>query len=182
MRRYPLALFPLLIPLCSPFLVPFTYLETLLAVTGSCPPRSQAACKLSPPFLDPSSFPPHSKLPVPNLYTPYYDDFKNPASLVRNKYDPFFILNFDDVLQTSFLEKNDKSLLNQPFLGTCSSPCPCPCPRLCPCPRPSPSPCPCPCPWPCTCTEHVRVHIPVNVHVHVHPRPCPRTHLSLHTV
>jgi hypothetical protein len=44
----PLALFfPLLIPL-APFSIPFTYLETLLAVTGSCPLWSQVADKLSP--------------------------------------------------------------------------------------------------------------------------------------
>ncbi len=55
--------FPLLIPLCSPFLVPFTYLETLLAVTGSCPPRSQVACKLTPPF---STLPLPSPLQIPS--------------------------------------------------------------------------------------------------------------------
>jgi hypothetical protein len=62
---FPLLFFPLLIPFCSPFLVPFTYLETLLAVTGSCPPRSQVACKLTSPF---STLPP--SLPTPNSQYP----------------------------------------------------------------------------------------------------------------
>jgi hypothetical protein len=54
--------FPLL-----PFLFPFTYLETLLAVIGSRPPWSQVTRKLTSPFLNPSTFPPHSKFPVPRL-------------------------------------------------------------------------------------------------------------------
>ncbi len=43
------------------------YLETLLAVIGSRPPRSQVTRKLTSPFLNPSPFPPHSKFPVPKL-------------------------------------------------------------------------------------------------------------------
>ncbi len=52
--------FPFRFPFASlPF--PFTYLETLLDVIGSCPPWSQAARKLISPFPSP----PHSKIPTP---------------------------------------------------------------------------------------------------------------------
>ncbi len=65
MARSPYFLFPLADSLLLPFLDPFTYLDTLLAVTGSCPPRSQVACKLTSPF----STLPHS-LPTPNSQYP----------------------------------------------------------------------------------------------------------------
>jgi hypothetical protein len=76
----PLAESPLL-----PFWTPFTYLETLLAVTGSVhlslrllvnwPPLSQ-------PF--PQSLPPPNSQ-NPGYQAPHYDDLKIPASSVRNK-------------------------------------------------------------------------------------------------
>ncbi len=81
MAQSPCFLFP---PCWFPFaslLLPFTYLETLLGVIGSRPPRSQATRKLTSPFLTPSPFPPHSKFPVPQVnYAPYYDGILIPAS------------------------------------------------------------------------------------------------------
>ncbi len=81
----------LLSPCWFPFpslLFPFTYLEPLLGVIGSRPPRSQVTRKLTSPFLTP----PHS-LPIPNSqypqvnYAPYYDDIMIPASLgLEHKY------------------------------------------------------------------------------------------------
>jgi hypothetical protein len=71
--------FPLL-----PLLISFTYLETLLAVTGSRPPWSQVTRKLTSPFSTPSH-PPLFQIPSTQVnYAPHYDDFKIPASLVRN--------------------------------------------------------------------------------------------------
>ncbi len=82
----PLADSPLLpfAPLSNPSLL--TYLETLLAVTGSVhlglrllvnwPPLSQ-------PF--PQSLPPPNSQ-NPGYQAPHYDDFKTPASSVRNNY------------------------------------------------------------------------------------------------
>ncbi len=64
MWRFPLALFPLADSLFAPFLSPFTWLETLLAVTGSCPPQSQVACKLTL-HLHPSPSVSHSEIPTP---------------------------------------------------------------------------------------------------------------------
>ncbi len=74
---------------CSPCwapCIPFTYLETLLAVTGfvhlglrllvNWPPLPQ-------PFPIPSPF----QIPSTQVkYAPHYDDFKDLASLVRNSY------------------------------------------------------------------------------------------------
>jgi hypothetical protein len=57
-------LFPFLIPFCPPF-VSLYLLGTLLAVIGSCPPRSQVARKLISPFPSPSPYTPHSKIPTP---------------------------------------------------------------------------------------------------------------------
>ncbi len=54
--------------LLSPFLSPFVslyLLGTLLAVIGSCPPRSQVARKLISPFPPPSPYTSHSKIPTP---------------------------------------------------------------------------------------------------------------------
>jgi hypothetical protein len=48
----------------SPF-VSLYLLGTLLAVIGSCPPRSQVACKLISPFPSPSPYTPLSKIPTP---------------------------------------------------------------------------------------------------------------------
>ncbi len=45
----------------TPFPFPFTHLETLLVVIGSCPPWSQVARKL----ISPSPSPPLSKIPAP---------------------------------------------------------------------------------------------------------------------
>jgi hypothetical protein len=47
-------------------LFPFTYLETLLGVIGSRPPRSQVTRKQTSPLLPP----PHSNFPVPRLIAP----------------------------------------------------------------------------------------------------------------
>jgi hypothetical protein len=80
MWHYPLTFLPLLIPLCSPFLVPFNYLEPSLL--GQDP--SQVACKLTSPSL---ILPTLSPFQIPStqvIYTPHYDDFKTPASPVRN--------------------------------------------------------------------------------------------------
>jgi hypothetical protein len=57
-------LFPFFIPFWSPF-VSLYLLGTLLAVIGSCPPRSQVACKLISPFPYPSPYTPLSKIPTP---------------------------------------------------------------------------------------------------------------------
>ncbi len=57
-------LFPFLVPLWSPFVSPY-FLGTLLAVIGSCPPRSQVTRKLISPFPSPSSYTPLSKIPTP---------------------------------------------------------------------------------------------------------------------
>ncbi len=57
-------LFPFLIHFCPPF-VSLYLLGTLLAVIGSCPPRSQVARKLISPFPSPSPYTPHSKIPTP---------------------------------------------------------------------------------------------------------------------
>jgi hypothetical protein len=59
-----LSAFPFLIPLWSPFVSPYL-LGTLLAVIGSCPPRSQVARKLISPFPSPSPYTPLSKIPTP---------------------------------------------------------------------------------------------------------------------
>jgi hypothetical protein len=78
---FPLADSPLL-----PFLDPFTYLETLLAVTGSVHLGLRLLVNW-PPLSQP--FPIPSPLQIPSTQVncaPYYDDFKNPASLVRNMY------------------------------------------------------------------------------------------------
>ncbi len=56
------SLFP--IPFCSPF-ISLYLLGTLLAVTGSSPPRSQVARKLISPFASPHPYTPHSKIPTP---------------------------------------------------------------------------------------------------------------------
>ncbi len=56
--------FLFLIPLWSPFVSPYL-LGTLLAVIGSCPPRSQVASKLISPFPSPSPYTPLSKIPTP---------------------------------------------------------------------------------------------------------------------
>jgi hypothetical protein len=75
----PLADSPLL-----PFRIPFTYLETLLAVTGSVhlDPRLLVNWPtLSQPF--PQSLPPLNSQ-NPGYQASHYDDLKNPASLVRN--------------------------------------------------------------------------------------------------
>ncbi len=73
----------------------FTYLETLLAVTGSVhlglrllvnwPPLSQPF----PQFLPPP------KSQNPGYYAPHYDDLKNPASLVRNTNMVFSFININ---------------------------------------------------------------------------------------
>jgi hypothetical protein len=68
----------------SPFFVPFTYLEILLAVTGSVHLGLRLLVNW-PPL--PQPFPIPSPLQIPSTqveYAPHYDDFKNPASLVRN--------------------------------------------------------------------------------------------------
>jgi hypothetical protein len=59
-----LSAFPFPIPFCSPF-VSLYLLGTLLAVIGSCPPRSQVARKLISPFPSPNPYTPHSKIPTP---------------------------------------------------------------------------------------------------------------------
>jgi hypothetical protein len=67
-----------------PFLFPFTYLETLLAVIGSRPPWSQVTRKLTSPF---STLPIPSPFQIPSTQVncaPHYDNFMIPASYVRN--------------------------------------------------------------------------------------------------
>ncbi len=77
MWRNPLVLLPLADSFFTSLPFPFTYLETLLGVIGSRPPRSQVTRKLTTPFLTP----PHSKFPVTQVNcAPYYGDFMNPAS------------------------------------------------------------------------------------------------------
>jgi hypothetical protein len=56
--------FPFPILFCPPF-VSLYLLGTLLAVIGSCPPRSQVARKLISPFPSPSPYTPYSKIPTP---------------------------------------------------------------------------------------------------------------------
>jgi hypothetical protein len=80
-----------LLPLADSFFTflpfPFTYLETLLGVIGSRPPWSQVTRKLT---SLPQPFPIPSPLQIPSTqvkYAPHYNDFKNPASLVRNSYN-----------------------------------------------------------------------------------------------
>jgi hypothetical protein len=89
MAQSPCFLLPLPIPSLHPFLLPFTYLETLLGVIGSCPPWSQVTCELNSPF----SIPPHPspfQIPsIPSQISPAShankDDDSTPASRVRNK-------------------------------------------------------------------------------------------------
>jgi hypothetical protein len=84
MAQSPCFLLPLLIPFCPLSFVPFTYLETLLAVTGSVHLGLRLLVNW-PPLSQP--FPTPSPLQIPSSqvkYTPHYEDFKNPASLVRN--------------------------------------------------------------------------------------------------
>jgi hypothetical protein len=59
-----LSAFPFPIPFCSPF-VSLYLLGTVLAVIGSCPPRSQVARKLISPFPSPYPYTLHSKIPTP---------------------------------------------------------------------------------------------------------------------
>jgi hypothetical protein len=59
-----LSAFPFPIPFCSPF-VSLYLLGTLLAVIGSCPPRSHVARELTSPFPSPYLYTPHSKIPTP---------------------------------------------------------------------------------------------------------------------
>jgi hypothetical protein len=64
MAQSPCFLLPLPIPSPRPFLLPFTYLETLLDVIGSRPPWSQVTRELTSPF----STPPHpSPLQIPSI-------------------------------------------------------------------------------------------------------------------
>jgi hypothetical protein len=80
---------PLLLPSLAdppfvPFFVPFTYLESLLAVTGSVHLSLRLLVNWPPP---PQPIPIPSPLQIPStqvIYAPHYDDLKNPASLVRN--------------------------------------------------------------------------------------------------
>jgi hypothetical protein len=83
MAQFPLL--PLLIPFCSPFVSPSTYLAP-----SSCdrnrPPPSQVACKLTlfaPPFTQLS----HPFQIPPNCPAPNNDDLGNiPALAIRNNY------------------------------------------------------------------------------------------------
>jgi hypothetical protein len=65
MAQFPLLFCsPSLVPLCLPFVSPFTYLAPS-SCDRNCPPRSQVACKLTP-FTCPSPNPPlPSKFPEP---------------------------------------------------------------------------------------------------------------------
>jgi hypothetical protein len=63
-EQSPCFLFPLSSSLLLPF-VPFYLLGTLLAVIGSCPPRSQVARKLTFPFPCSTPYTPHSEIPTP---------------------------------------------------------------------------------------------------------------------
>jgi hypothetical protein len=77
MAQSPCFLLPLADSSFTSLPFPFTYLETLLGVIGSCPPWSQVTLKLTSPF----STPPHSKFPVSQVNcAPYYDDIMIPAS------------------------------------------------------------------------------------------------------
>jgi hypothetical protein len=69
-----------------PFLCPLHLLGTLLAVTGSVHLGLRLLVNW-PPLSQP--FPLPSPLQIPSTqakYAPHYDDFKNPASPVRNMY------------------------------------------------------------------------------------------------
>ncbi len=66
MAQSPCFLFPLADSLLPPILVPFTYLETLLAVIGSVHLGLRLLINW-PPLFQPFPFPPHSKFPVPRL-------------------------------------------------------------------------------------------------------------------
>ncbi len=59
-----LSAFPFSYSILLPF-ISLYLLGTLLAVIGSGPPRSQVARKLISPFLSPSPYTPHSKIPTP---------------------------------------------------------------------------------------------------------------------
>jgi hypothetical protein len=84
LQSIPLAFYlPLLIPLCSPLLSPVLTWNPLWC-DRICPPLSQVACKLTSPFST-LPHPSPSKLPEPRLLVLHYDDFKNPASSVRNR-------------------------------------------------------------------------------------------------
>jgi hypothetical protein len=71
-------------PCQFPLLLSSTYLETLLAVIGSRPPWSQVTRELSSPFSTPPHPSPLQILSAQVNCAPYYDDFMNPALLVRN--------------------------------------------------------------------------------------------------
>ncbi len=87
-----LSAFPFPIIFWSPF-VSFYLLGTLLAVIGSCPPRSQVARKLISPFPSPSPYTPLSKIPTPwgfpelNMHITKTTDIVNLAHKIQyNKY------------------------------------------------------------------------------------------------
>ncbi len=84
MVQSPCFLFPLADSLLSPFFVPFTSLEPSFSVTGSVHLGLRLLINW-PPL--PQPFPIPSPLQIPSTqvkYAPHYNDFKNPASLVRN--------------------------------------------------------------------------------------------------
>ncbi len=66
MAQSPCFLSPLADSPLLPFLVPFSYLETLLAVTGSVHLGLRLLVNW-PPLSQPFPIPPHSKFPVPRL-------------------------------------------------------------------------------------------------------------------
>ncbi len=66
MAQSPCFLSPLVDSLLLPFVFPFTYLETLLSVTGSVHLGLRLLVNW-PPLPQPSPFPPHSKFPEPRL-------------------------------------------------------------------------------------------------------------------
>ncbi len=86
--------------LLLPFLIHFTYLETLLGVTGSVHPGLRLLVNWSP-LSQPSPNPSPSKFPEPRLLAPHYDDLKNPASSVRNSYSKQIGFHFIKLLLLS---------------------------------------------------------------------------------
>jgi hypothetical protein len=84
MAQSPCFLSPLAESLLLPLRIPFTYLETLLALTGSVHLGLRLLVNWPPlyqPF--PQSLPPPNSQ-NPGYQAPHYDNLKNPASSVRN--------------------------------------------------------------------------------------------------
>jgi hypothetical protein len=90
MAQSPYFLLPLPIPSLHPFLLPFTYLETLLDVIGSRPPWSQVTHELTSLFSTPPHPSPFQIPSIPSHISPASrankDDDSTLASKIRNMY------------------------------------------------------------------------------------------------